>query len=162
MHLDRMPQLMKVYPDACLVWPHRDPVRALASIVSLVGTVHWGRSDHPYKGDSFAAVVDPAYSGQRLSSLIDMLEAGVVSQQQFFNVQYKDLVTNTLTVIDAMYRHFGIELSAAGRAAMAKYLGDNPRDARPSHRFSLGSPEAVARARQAYRRYQTYFGVADE
>ena len=30
MHLDRMPEMLEVYPDARFVWPHRDPTRALA------------------------------------------------------------------------------------------------------------------------------------
>jgi hypothetical protein len=46
-HLDRMPQILQIYPDARFIWTHRDPVRALASTVSLLGTVQWGRTDHP-------------------------------------------------------------------------------------------------------------------
>ena len=40
-HIDRLQAMLKVYPDACFIWPHRDPVRALASTVSFLGTIQW-------------------------------------------------------------------------------------------------------------------------
>ncbi|MET0987355.1 MAG: sulfotransferase [Steroidobacteraceae bacterium] len=162
LHLDRLPLLLKLYPDACFVWPHRDPVRALASTVSLIGTIQWGRSDHPFKGGSFEYVTDPQLSAARLNAVVDQLERGVVPPQQFFNVLYKDLVKDTMGALEAMYRHFGIELSDAGRKGMAKYLSDAPRDARPRHQFDTGDAASVALARQAYQRYQEYFRIPSE
>jgi Sulfotransferase family len=161
MHLDRLAALLKIYPDACFVWPHRDPVRALASTISLIGTVQWGRSDHPFKGGSFEFVTDPVYSAQRFNAVIDQLDNGV-PPGQMYHLLYQDMVGDTLSVIEAMYRHFGITLSEAGRRGMAKYLADNPRDARPAHKFKAGSGEAVSTARQAYQRYQQHFKIPVE
>ncbi|MET0656560.1 MAG: sulfotransferase [Steroidobacteraceae bacterium] len=162
LHLDRLALLMKLYPDACFIWPHRDPVRALASTVSLIGTIQWGRSDHPFKGGSFEYVTNPELSAARLNAVIDELERGVVPSKQFFSVLYKDLVKDTMGVLEAMYRHFDIKLSDAGRKGMAKYLADYPRDARPRHQFDTGGDAAVAAARQAYKRYQEYFRIPNE
>jgi hypothetical protein len=67
-----------------------------------------------------------------------------------------------LQQIDAMYSHFVIAMSDTGRRAMAQYLVDHPRDARPPHRFSLGSDAVIAHAREVFKRYQNYFGVANE
>jgi hypothetical protein len=61
-----------------------------------------------------------------------------------------------------MYERFGIEMTQEGRAALARYMAENPRDHRPPHRFPAGSPEVVARARDAFRSYQERFGVPDE
>ena len=161
MHLDRLALMHKFYPDACFVWPHRDPVRALASTISIIGHVQWGRCDHPFKGGSFEYITDPVYSAQRFNAAIDRLEAGDVPQNQFHNLLYKDLVGDTMGTIDKMYAHFGIPLSDYGRAAMAKYLADNPRDARPAHKFGMAD-EAVAKARQVYKRYQDHFKIPSE
>ena len=43
-----------------------------------------------------------------------------------------------------------------------KYLAEHPRDSRPPHKFNVGSDEAVARARQAFKRYQDYFNIPME
>ena len=61
-----------------------------------------------------------------------------------------------------MYRHFGIALSDEGRGGIVKYLAEHPRDSRPPHKFNVGSDEAVARARQAFKRYQDYFNIPME
>ncbi|MET0546724.1 MAG: sulfotransferase [Caulobacterales bacterium] len=161
-HLDRLPELLTVYPDARFVWPHRDPLRALASTVSLIGTIQWGRSDQPFKGGSFEYVTDPVLSARRLDVVIDQLEAGVVPENRIYHMLYKDLVSDPMAAIDAMYRHLDLELSESGRAAMAEYLASNPRDARPAHKLSSGPDAAVKRARQAYSRYQEYFKIPSE
>ncbi len=161
-HMDRLGLVLKTYPDACFAWPHRDPVRALASVVSLIGTAQWSRCDHPFSGGAYEFVTDASFSAARLNGVIDALEAGVVPQKQIYHLLYQDLVKDTMGAVEAMYRHFGIALSEQGRNGMAQYLADTPRDARPRHKFSTGKPEAVARARQAYKRYQEYFQVPNE
>ena len=36
MHLDHLPEIRKVFPDATIVWTHRDPITVLGSLCSLV------------------------------------------------------------------------------------------------------------------------------
>src|SRR5690606_12498495 len=121
----RMVTALKVYPDACFVWPHRDPVKALASMVSLIGTVQWGRSDHPFAHGSWDVVVDAKIAAQRLDAVIDQVESGQVPKAQLFNMPYRDLVNDTLGAMERMYEHFGIEFSAEGRRGIRQYLDDN-------------------------------------
>ena len=160
--LEHVDSILKVHPNACIVLTHRDPVRALASMVNLVGTFQWGRSDHPFQGHSLEFITDPTISAQRLNTLIDQIEQGVVPKERICSLQYKDLVADPMATIETMYRHFEIPLTAEGRHAMQKYLTDNPRDERPPHRFKAGSEDAIAKARKAYKRYQDYFNVQSE
>lgn len=161
-HLDRMPTALKVYPDACFVWPHRDPVKALASMVSLIGTVQWGRSDHPFAHGSWDFVVDADFAASRLDAVIEQLESGKVPKSQLFNMPYADLVGDTLGAMERMYAFFGIEFSTAGRAGITQYLHENPRTARPAHQFNKGPDDMIQLERQAFRRYQEYFDVPSE
>jgi hypothetical protein len=161
-NLDYLDTILKVYPDACIIWPHRDPVRALASTISILGSIQWARTDHPFKGGSYEYVTDADMSAARLNAVIDQIEAGVVPRKQIYNLLYKDLVNDPMGTVDALHRHFGIALSKEGRAGMAKYVADHPRDSRPPHQFSAGSAETVARARKAYQRYQDYFSIPSE
>jgi hypothetical protein len=161
-NLDYLDTIMKVYPDACITWPHRDPVRAQASTISILGTIQWARTDHPFKGGSYEYVTDVDLSAARLDAVIDKLEAGVVPLNQVYHLHYRDLVTDPMATVAALHRHFGIPLSDEGRAGMAKYIAEHPRDSRPAHRFSIGSPDTVESARKAYQRYQDYFGIVSE
>ena len=98
----------------------------------------------------------------RLNAVIDALEAGVVPPKQIHHLLYTDLVADTMGALETMYRHFGIPMTDAGRGGMVKYLADNPRNSRPVHRFSMGTPEGVARARKVFKRYQDYFNIPSE
>jgi hypothetical protein len=160
-HLDRMEPLLEVFPDACLVWPHRDPVKALSSGISAIGTLQWTGTDHPFNNGSVAWVVDPEISARRFGMAIDRLDSGVVPPGRIHHILYKDLVGDTMGTLEKMYRHFGLRLSEEGRRGMAQYLADNPRDARPPHKLTVSSA-AVAHARQVYQAYQAYFSVPSE
>lgn len=160
-YIDNLPAVMKVFPDARFVWPHRDPVRAFASVVSLIGTMQWGRCDQPFKGASFQYATDPALSASRLDRAIDQLQAGVVPPGQIYHMLYQDLVADPVKTVRAMYRHFGMTFTAAGELGLEKYLQTHPRVARPPHPVAM-SGEAVAVARKAYVRYQDHFQIPSE
>lgn len=160
-HLDRIEPLLRIYPDVCFVWPHRDPVKALASGISAIGTLQWTGCDHLFKGGSLDWISDPYVSAARFDAAIQQIEAGIVPPRQMYHLLYRDLVTKPMTMIEEMYRHFGFRLSEQGRAGMEQYLREHPRDGRPSHKVSM-SPEDIAEARKAYAKYQEYFGVPNE
>jgi hypothetical protein len=67
-----------------------------------------------------------------------------------------------MATVEALYRHFGLPLSEAGRRGIQRYLNEHPRDARPAHKFAIGSADSVANARQAFKRYQDYFKIPSE
>jgi hypothetical protein len=162
MHLDRTQAILKVYPDACFVWPHRDPVRALASLVSIIGTIQWSRSEEPFRGISLDLLMNPEMSAGRFQAVIDQIESGAIPERQIINLLYRDLVADTIGTVQRIYEHFGIELTEEGLGAMQKYMEDNPRDNRPPHRFSIGSGPAADRARIAFTAYQEQFNVPSE
>lgn len=161
-HLDYMPELLEVYPDACFIWPHRDPIRALASAVNTVGIAQWAHSDFPLKDTSFDAVLDPQTTSARLERAIDRLESGVVPKAQMFNVLYRDFVAEPMKTVESIYRYHGIPFTAEGRTGIAVYLHENPRESRPPHKVQKGSDDMVARDREIFRHYMEYFGVPEE
>jgi hypothetical protein len=162
LHLDRLEALLRLYPDACIVWPHRDPVRAMASVVSLLGTIQWGRSDHPFKGHALDIGLDPDIVAARFGEVIDKIESGAVPKAQIFNLLYADLIRDPVGTAEAIYAHFGIEFTQQARGAMNAYCTQNPRDARAAHRIAAGSDEDIAHERRAFARYQAYFGIPSE
>src|SRR5262249_17880010 len=99
MHLDRMPALLKEYPDAKFVWPHRDPTRALASLVSIIGTIQWSRSDHPFAGVSLEYMTDPQISAHRFGAVIEQITSGAIPEKQIYNLLYRDLVGDVVGTV---------------------------------------------------------------
>lgn len=160
--IDYFPDVVEVYPDAKFIWPHRDPVKALASGVGLIGTIQWGRTDHPFAGGSFDYVMQAEPASQRLNQAIDWLEGGLLAENQLCNVLYQDFIKDQIATIKKIYETFEIPLSDEGLAALDKYVADNPRSHRPAHKYSIGSGDQVQYERDAFKRYQEYFNVPSE
>lgn len=157
-----LPQAFEVFPDLRVVWMHRDPLRALSSVVSLLGTLFWIRSDQRLPESVFSNLTDPAGAAAQYEQAIDWIEQGRVPKAQLHNIQYDDFITEPIAAVEAMYRHFGIPLTPQARAAMQAYLDAHPREARPAHRYSTGDADKRSEERALFARYQQYFGVRSE
>lgn len=160
--MQHLEAVYKVFPDACVVLPHRDPVRANASFINMLGTMQQAHSNSPLREGTLEVLTNPEINAQLFNHLIDLLERGVIPGKQLCSVHYLDLVRDTMGTIDRIHDHFGIPLSVEGRAGMVQYLTDNPRDSRPAHRYAVAGGDTLAQARQAYKRYQDYFNVPTE
>ncbi|MFA7268332.1 MAG: sulfotransferase [Sterolibacterium sp.] len=158
--LPDLPEILKVHPDVAFVFTHRDPVKALASMVNLVGAMHWNRSDQPYI-DGHDALTNAEVSASLLALPIDWLETGVIPKKQLFNIQYQDLIKAPVQTVAEMYGYFGIEMSEESRQAIQRYLDENPRSSKPPHKYPAFHGD-LKMERKAYERYQSYFNVPNE
>lgn len=157
-----MPTVLRLFPDVRFVWAHRDPVRALASAVNMIGTLVFVRSDRRVAADVFDFITDPGPSARDLSKPIDWIEDGTLPAAQLYNIHYDALIADPLAEIARLYGHFGMQLSEAARTAINTYLAANPREERPAHRYDTGEAEQIADERKLYARYQKFFGVKRE
>ncbi len=160
--LMQMPVIRGVYPDAGFIWTHRDPVKALASVVDLIGTLYWMRTDHPFLGDSLAQFTNAQLAGGMMALPTIWLDQGLLPAEALCNVQYHEFVDDPLAIAAQIYEQFGLELSADGRAAMEHYVATHARDARPVHRYDLGDQDLIDSERAEFKPYQDYFAVPSE
>jgi Sulfotransferase family len=157
-----LPEVFKVFPDLKLVFMHRDPIKAVSSAVSLVGTLFWIRSDRELDPGTLAQITNPQAMANMFDQVIDWIETGVVPENQLVNVLYQDFIDDPLGTISGMYKQLGISLRAEARKAISEYLAENPREKRPSHRYNTGKGELKSQEQQLFQRYQQYFGVKTE
>lgn len=163
LHLDRLPELFSVFPDACIVWMHRDPLRSQASGISMSGTWQWQRTDQPFaQAAAWEFLTDPSIVARRFERVIDWLEQGVVPKEKMLSLHYKDFVADRLTTAQKIYEYFGFGMPQNVRQILQAYIDENPRDKRPPHQYSIGSDEDALKGRQAFKRYQEYFSVVSE
>jgi hypothetical protein len=160
--LEELKYILKVYPDVCLVWPHRDPTKSVASTVSLIGSMLWGQTDRPFKAAFLDQYMDPHGAAKRLTHVIDQMESGILPKERVYNLLYRDLVADPVEAAAKVHAHFNLPFSAQSRAVLQDYMRQNPRENRPPHRVSPETRAAVDRDRPAFKRYMDYFGVPDE
>jgi hypothetical protein len=145
-----------------VVVTHRDPLKILPSVASILYSTAYVRSD----------AVDPAamvgwFTGETCRGLLDGMSAfrasGAVSPAQFFDLRYAELVARPLETIASLYDHFGMRFSAEAEARMRAYLAAKPKGKHGAHRYDFsatGFSEAAERER--FRPYQERYGVSAE
>jgi hypothetical protein len=132
-HLFNLRAFLDVYPDACIVQTHRDPVKAIASVCSLCWSarkpLNQPEDRHAF-GRATLALWERAILG-RLAVRRDCEAA------QFFDLPFEALVSDPLASIDAIYEHFGIERSEAADARMRAFRGENPQHKHGVHAYGV-------------------------
>ena len=160
-HLATLRELFAVYPDANVIQLHRDPARTLPSMLSLMGTLRWMRTD----AVDMEPFVEPTVAGvahlQRRA--IADRASGRLPDDRFFDLQYAELLADPVAAIGAAYVHFGLVLPAGLPDAVRAYLASKPKGARGSHRYS---PEAFGLTaegiRAGFRDYIERFDIVPE
>jgi len=157
-HLQSLPVLLAVYPDARLSFTHRDPLVVLGSVTSLIASMRAAHSDD-VDVPGIARYHAELY-GRSLDGLVDLTDAGLLAPARVTHTTFADFVTDPLPVVDGCYAHFGWDLPATTRDAMAAYLAAHPQGRLGRHEYSfagLGLDPDAERARFA--RYVDRFAV---
>jgi hypothetical protein len=154
--------LLAVYPDARIIQTHRDPLKVMGSVASILYATAWIRSD----------AVDPAkvlqwFGGEACALLLEsamrIRDSGAAEEDQFFDVRYGDLMADPSGTISGIYEHFQIEYSAEAEARMRAYLGAKPKDKHGVHRYSFEDTGFdLETERRRFVAYQERYGVPSE
>lgn len=151
--------ILAVYPDARLVWTHRDPLTALGSFCSLL---RFGQQH------ALAANTDLNYLGenclwQGAQHLNRLMDAHDKLGDRIIQVHYSDLTRQPLDAMRQLYKALGDELTPEAEAGMKTWLNDNPQDKFGRHEYKLAefgiTPE---QARGTFERYLSRYTVESE
>lgn len=163
-HMPVLPQLLETYPDAKLIFMHRDQVTTTDSVVSVQGTIYWWRTDDPWSGNMLDDVLMIEGRVKLWDRIIRWMEDGTIPRGQFTNVIYLDFCADPMKAIHGAYRELGLSMSDEAADRIAAYLDAKPKGVFGKHHYRTGGgePGAAAEERKALRRYYEYFGVPAE
>jgi hypothetical protein len=157
-----LPDVFKVFPDIKLIWMHRDPLKTISSVVNLLATIVFTRSDKPMPEGVMTQLTSlPGLAGL-FGMIMDQIDRGLVPASQVHHAQYLDFIADPLATVEKLYEEMGLVLSAEGKEAMAKYLREHPRESRPVHKYNVGDAARYAEERKVFERYQNHFQVRNE
>jgi hypothetical protein len=150
--------LLTLCPDARVVMTHRDPLRAIASLASLLTTGLRMTSDS-VDADAVGRHHADIWVGA-LRKALDFRDSGVVPETSFFDVHYDQFVKEPVGMIRGIYAHFGLDFTPAVERRMREFLASNPKDKLGAHRYSLEQFGLdPAEVKERYRFYIERFGV---
>jgi hypothetical protein len=159
-HVFALAAIRAVYPDARLVFVHRDPLAVLLSVARLTETLR-----QPFTRSIDKTEIGRQDSDRWLTATELMIAAA--QEQRFeepiFHVHYVDLVTDPVGTVAALYRHFGGNLNAGAAARIGQLVEAKPNGGYGAHHSRLeeyGLDAGLERERFA--RYMAHFGIQPE
>jgi hypothetical protein len=160
-HIWCLGDLLAEYPNALLVQTHRDPLRIIASVSSLIATLRTLASDR--RSISEVAVEFSDYLIDGLDRSVTAREDGTVDLARVVDVHFSAFMRDPFATIHSIYDALGLELTNATEAKMRAFLAEHGQDEHGGHRYSFADTGLnVGALRERTRRYQDYFTVADE
>ena len=158
-HALYLPTLLKVYPDARLIWTHRDPLTATGSLCSIIKFGHQG-----FRGSvdtEWLAENYPWQAAQHANRVMDTREK--IGHDRIIDVHYADLVRDPMGTMRNLYKALGDAFTPEAEAGMRAWLDDNPQDKFGRHEYKLAgfglTPEKVA---PLFERYLATYQVEPE
>ena len=151
--------LLQVYPDARLVWTHRDPVTATSSFCSLIKTGHtsfMGTIDRQWIGQNM-----PWQAVQHAERIMDFRDQ--VGESRVIDVHYADLMRDPIPTMRKLYASLGDPFTREAEAKMREWLADNPQAKFGRHEYNLAEYGRTAEEiLPGFERYLSRYNVERE
>jgi hypothetical protein len=130
----RLPEIFKVYPDAKIIMTHRDPIKVIPSISSLISSVRSLYSDSEDSNITSREQLDTwsLYFDRFLESCKKLQK-----EDQFFDIKFEDFAHDQIGTIKTIYDNFGWELTDKTIAGFQHFLDNNPQHKDGVHQYEL-------------------------
>lgn len=157
-HSAQLDALFDVYPDAHVIWTHRDPVQVIASRIVMAGQLDEGMRGHVDWADTARR-----YLALSRASIRAALASPHLDDPRVHHVRYGDFVADPIGVIRDFCRTIGRAFTAEHEAAISAYLRDNRSDRHGKFTYSTDViGEDVDRLHEEFADYRERFGLAIE
>ena len=159
-HLWSLDTLLEFYPDARIVWTHRDPAKVVTSVASLNTALQRlnMRANDPVAigsdwNDKLHLAVTRGIEFDRRQNGRDWCQ----------HLQYADLIADPVAAVRALYAYFGAQVSPLHERRMEVWMRDRPQEVHGRHVYDPAdfglTTEGLA---ERYSEYRERFAVPDE
>lgn len=148
-----------VYPDARLVWTHRDPFTAMGSFCSIISLAHMGfmgRVDIDWLKEN--CTYQAVLHAERMLDFRDKH-----GPDSMIDVHYADLMADPMAAMRRLYVSLGDVLTPEAEAAMQAWLDANPQGKFGKHDYKLAQYGlSVEELAPKFERYLSSYDIARE
>ncbi len=160
-HGFRLKEFFATYPDATLVYLHRDPVQVAASSTMMMSDIMEGIVG------KIDLVAEAKMHLERVrASIGNTMTNPLIDDPRILHVRYKDFVADPIATIRGYYAFTGRELSAPAEAAMRGYLASNKGDRHGKFEYSTkvltDAGYDIDALNEEFRPFRERFGVEIE
>lgn len=152
-HLLWLEELATRYPDAMLIWTHRDLAEQLGSLAS-VQSILTGITGTPPTDEQRVLLGKQAVEHQCASIHRGMRSRDKLGEDRFMDVSYHDVMADPVATVARIYRRFGLAMSEQHAGNIRDWLANNAQTKHGVHRHS---PEEFGmRAEEVNQRFAAY------
>ena len=151
-HLATLDTLAKVFPETLIISTHRDPIQTVPSYCSMVNSLIHMNSDN------VDDIEFGRFTEKRWAGFLDRYAAARerIGAHRFIDIKYEDVVKAPLDQARPVMAKLGIPMSPEAEAAMTEWLGENAREKRAAHHYTLEqfglTPEVLEADFASYRK----------
>ena len=149
-HMLDLDVLLKVFPDAKLIFTHRDPIKTVGSVMSLMWHYAVQHTDMPRRAQIASIWLDFC---ERMARHCMRARASIPQSQQL-DIYYDDMNRDWRSCLRRVYAFCEMEWSAETEHSMAAWLESSEREnLQGLHRYSLedfGTTEQEVEARMGF------------
>ena len=160
-HGFRLREFFDTYPDARLVWLHRDPVQVAASRTMMMADILDG-----IVGSVDLRAAAKMHLELTRASIANTMSNPLTDDPRILHVRYSDFVSDQITTVRHYYAFSGRELTPQAERAMRRYLADNKGDRHGKFRYSTtlltDIGEDLDALHEEFRPFRERFGVEVE
>jgi hypothetical protein len=160
-HGFRLTELFDAYPDATLMWLHRDPVQVAASRTMMMADILEG-----IVGPVDLRAAAKMHLQLTRESIANTMTNPLVDDPRILHVRYTDFIADQVGTVRRYYEFRGRRLSSEAETAMRAYLAANPGDRHGKFRYSTNLltdiGEDLDALHEEFRPFRERFGVEIE
>lgn len=159
-HLWSLPTLVEAYPDARLIWTHRDPTKVVPSVASLNTTLQAPFTRHS----------DPVGVGTEWNRKLQLaVQRGMEYDDRIFpapwchHLNYDALMKDPVGAVQRLYHHFGDEVSPLHARRMEIWMRDRPQETFGRHGYDAKDFGFTEKGlREQYAAYTERYEIPEE
>lgn len=125
--------LMKMYPDARIIWTHRDPFKATGSLLSMIANAQRITLQHPDR--DYLVSNYPNQLAEHVRR--PMAVQDELGKDPFYHLHYAELTRDPIGQMRKLYRWLQEPFTAEAEAGMNDWLKDNPQGKFGKHAYGL-------------------------
>jgi hypothetical protein len=159
-HIFALGAIRQVYPDARIVFVHRDPLAVLRSVARLTEVLR-----RPFTRRIDKTEIGRQDSERWLAAAELMIAAGDDEPfaEPICHVRYPELTKDPLGTVAALYRHFGLALAPEAVARIRRLVEAKPNGGYGARRYRFEDHGLdAAEERERYARYSARFEIWPE
>eukprot|EP00922_Rhytidocystis_sp_ex-Travisia-forbesii_P020003 GHVS01029514.1.p1 GENE.GHVS01029514.1~~GHVS01029514.1.p1 ORF type:complete len:1315 (-),score=208.36 GHVS01029514.1:118-4062(-) len=136
-HLFTLDALLETYPEAMIVFMHRDPKEIMGSWGSLVKHTQEGTLTEVDRDQLGKIELDGM--SKMIGSALSFRQNHPNMKNRFCDMQYKDLISDPMGIVKKIYKHFDLTLTKPNATAISNFIQENRklRNKMAKHTYSL-------------------------